>query len=127
MQLHNAQHLWSPVSGRLRDATDLFDLAERLHPTPATNGKPQLEARAWLHRMEPLERGWYTGVAGILEAGANPHLDGELWVLLRCAQIQGDEAQLYAGAGIVLGSDPLAEWRETGHKLAAVATALQFA
>jgi len=127
MQLHNAQHLWSPVSGRLRDATDLFTLAERLHPTPATNGKPQVEARQWLHRMEPLERGWYTGVAGILEAGANPQLDGELWVLLRCAQIQGDEAQLYAGAGIVLGSDPLAEWRETGHKLAAIATALQFA
>ena len=127
MQLHNAQHLWSPVSGRLRDDTDLFTLADRLHPTPATNGKPQGAAREWLSRVEPLERGWYTGAAGILEPDGSHQLNGELWVLLRCAQICGDEARLYAGAGIVQGSDPLAEWHETGHKLAAVATALQFA
>lgn len=127
MQLHNVQHLWSQVSGWLKDDTDLFALAARLHPTPATNGKPQVEAREWLSRVEPLDRGWYTGAAGILEADTGPHLNGDLWVLLRCAQICGDEARLYAGAGIVAGSDPLAEWRETGHKLAAVATALQFA
>ena len=48
-------------------------------------------------------------------------------MLLRCAELSGDEAQLYAGAGIVRGSNPLCEWHETGHKLAAVATALQFA
>jgi salicylate biosynthesis isochorismate synthase len=127
MQLHNAQHLWSPVSGRLRAGIDLFDLAERLHPTPATNGTPKAMARDWLHRAEPLERGWYTGAAGILEAGPSPHGDGALWVLLRCAQVCGDEAHLFAGAGIVIGSDPMAEWRETGHKLAAIATALQYA
>ncbi len=127
MQLHNAQHLWSPVSGRLRNGMDLFDLADRLHPTPATNGTPQGPARDWLGRVEPLERGWYTGAAGLLEPDADGHLNGELWVLLRCAEITGDQARLYAGAGIVQGSDPLAEWRETGHKLAAVATALQFA
>jgi len=127
MQLHNAQHLWSPVSGRLRDDTDLFGLAERLHPTPATNGKPQAAARDWLGRAEPLDRGWYTGAAGILEPDPGGRLNGDLWVLLRCAEVSGDEAWLYAGAGIVRGSDPLAEWRETGHKLAAVATALQYA
>jgi salicylate biosynthesis isochorismate synthase len=123
MQLHNAQHLWSPVTARLGEGTDLFGLAERLHPTPATNGQPKREARDWLTLAEPLERGWYTGAAGILE----PDLSGELWVLLRCAELSGDSARLYAGAGIVAGSDPLAEWRETGHKLAAIATALQFA
>jgi isochorismate synthase len=123
MQLHNAQHLWSPVTAQLRGDTDLFCLAERLHPTPATNGQPREQARDWLARREPIERGWYTGAAGILE----PDLSGELWVLLRCAEVSGDSARLYAGAGIVAGSDPLAEWRETGHKLAAIATALQFA
>lgn len=123
MQLHNAQHLWSPLAGQLRGDADLFCLAERLHPTPATNGQPRERARDWLARSEPIERGWYTGAAGILE----PNLDGELWVLLRCAELSGDSARLYAGAGIVAGSDPLAEWRETGHKLAAIATALQFA
>ncbi len=123
MQLHNAQHLWSPVTAQLRGDTDLFCLAERLHPTPATNGQPRQQAREWLTRSEPIERGWYTGAAGILE----PDLSGELWVLLRCAEVSGDSARLFAGAGIVAGSDPLAEWRETGHKLAAIATALQFA
>jgi menaquinone-specific isochorismate synthase len=107
----------------LRGDTDLFCLAEHLHPTPATNGQPRQQARDWLTRSEPIERGWYTGAAGILE----PDLSGELWVLLRCAEVTGDSARLYAGAGIVAGSDPLAEWRETGHKLAAIATALQFA
>ena len=123
MLLHNAQHLWSPVTAQLRADTDLFCLAEHLHPTPATNGQPRQQARDWLTRSEPIERGWYTGAAGILE----PDLSGELWVLLRCAEVTGDSARLYAGAGIVAGSDPLAEWRETGHKLAAIATALQFA
>lgn len=123
MRLHNAQHLWSPINARLAGDTDLLDLAERLHPTPATNGEPRRAARNWLRLAEPNGRGWYTGAAGIVE----PDLSGELWVLLRCAELTGQEAQLYAGAGIVAGSDPLAEWRETAHKLSAMATALRFA
>ncbi|MBK1716282.1 isochorismate synthase [Thiocystis violacea] len=123
LQLNNAQHLWSLVRGELNPGVDVFELAERLHPTPATNGQPRREARAWLHANEPIERGWYTGAAGIVE----PDLTGELWVLLRCARILDRTADLYAGAGIVAGSDPMSEWRETEHKLAAMSTALQFA
>jgi len=123
LQLHNTQHLWTPIEARLAFQTDLFDLAEHLHPTPATNGHPKEKAREWLRRVEPMERGWYTGAAGILESD----LSGELWVLLRCAEVAGNEARLYAGAGIVAGSSPLSEWRETGHKLSAMATALRFA
>jgi isochorismate synthase len=123
MLLNNAQHLWSRVKAEVSPETDLFALAERLHPTPATNGQPRGEASAWLRGADPFERGWYTGAAGIVE----PDLSGELWVLLRCAELDGDTAYLYAGAGIVAGSDPLAEWRETEDKLAAMLTALQFA
>lgn len=123
LQLHNAQHLWTPISGRLAGDQDLFDLARVLHPTPATNGEPRQAAREWLRRAEPAERGWYTGAAGVVE----PDLSGELWVLLRCAEVEGSEARLYAGAGIVAGSNSLNEWRETGHKLSAMATALRFA
>lgn len=123
MRLNNAQHLWTPIQAELRPGMDLFHLAQLLHPTPATNGTPRQAAHAWLRREEPFARGWYTGVAGILE----PDLTGELWVLLRCARIQGDRADLYAGAGLVAGSDPLSEWRETEDKLAAMLTALQFA
>ena len=123
MQLNNAQHLWSVVRAELDPGMDVFQLAELLHPTPATNGHPCEVARAWLHRSEPIQRGWYTGAAGIVEAD----LTGELWVLLRCARIQDRTADLYAGAGIVAGSDPHSEWQETEHKLAAMSTALQFA
>ncbi len=123
MRLNNTQHLWSRVRAELLAEGDLFELADRLHPTPATNGYPREPARAWLDTHEPIARDWYTGAAGILE----PDLSGELWVLLRCARIRGRTARLYAGAGIVAGSDPVAEWQETEHKLAAMATALQFA
>jgi menaquinone-specific isochorismate synthase len=127
LKLHNAQHLWTPIRARPGPGTDLFELAERLHPTPATNGTPSREAHAWLRGAEPLARGWYTGAAGVLGLGADSALEGELWVLLRCAELAGDRARLYAGAGIVAGSKAQAEWRETAHKLAAVATALRFA
>jgi salicylate biosynthesis isochorismate synthase len=123
MQLHNAQHLWSPLAARPRADVGLFDLAASLHPTPATNGQPRAAAQAWLRRVEPFPRGWYTGAAGIL----TPNGDGELWVLLRCAMVSGAEAELFAGAGIVAGSDPESEWSETEAKLAAMLSALQYA
>jgi menaquinone-specific isochorismate synthase len=123
LQLHNAQHLWTPMGARLAGDRDLFDLVEVLHPTPATNGQPRHRALDWIRSAEPIGRGWYTGAAGIIE----PDLSGELWVLLRCAEVEGNEARLFAGAGIVAGSTPLNEWRETGHKLSAMATALRFA
>lgn len=123
MQLRNAQHLWSPVRARLHPGMDVFALAELLHPTPATNGEPRRAASSWLRRSEALDRGWYTGAAGIVA----PDLTGELWVLLRCAEINGATADLFAGAGIVAGSDPLCEWQETEDKLAAMLTALELA
>lgn len=123
LALNNAQHLRTLLRGTLKPEEDLFTLAERLHPTPATNGQPRRAAHRWLRDSEPLTRGWYSGAAGIL----TPDLGGELWVLLRCARILGAEAELYAGAGIVAGSDPESEWDETAHKFAAMSTALQFA
>ena len=123
MQLSNAQHLWSAIEAMPRSGTHVFDLAERLHPTPATNGQPRDKAQTWLQAREPFERGWYTGAAGIVE----PDLSGELWVLLRCARVCGERAELYAGAGIVAGSDAVSEWDETEDKLKAMLSALQYA
>jgi len=121
MRLANVHHLWTRIGAQFDTPMDVFTLAELLHPTPATNGEPRHEARAWLTRCDPFERGWYTGAAGIVE----PDLSGELWVLLRCADIRERTADLYAGAGIVEGSDPALEWREVEHKLCAMLTALR--
>jgi salicylate biosynthesis isochorismate synthase len=123
MQLTNAQHLWSRVTAQPHAGVDIFDLAARLHPTPATNGQPRASANAWRRANEPVARGWYTGAAGLWRSDGS----GELWVLLRCALIDGARASLFAGAGIVAGSEPTSEWGETEAKLDAMLSALRHA
>lgn len=114
-RLAHLQHLQSRARGRLRPglAQPLLALAARLHPTPAVAGAPRAAALAWLRRHEGLERGWYAGGVGWLDLAG----EGELAVALRSAWLRGGEARLYAGAGIVAGSDPEAELRETRLKL----------
>lgn len=122
LTLDGIQHLHTRIEGRLRTGpgADLLELAGRLHPTPAVGGAPREAARAFLAEHEGLERGWYTGGVGWL----SPSGDGELAVALRCARLHGRRATLYAGAGIVEGSDPDAELAETRLKLRAALAAL---
>ena len=123
LPLSNVQHLWTPITGRTAHGQDLLSLAAALHPTPATSGYPVAAAQHWLKRHDPFERGWYTGVAGWM----TPDQEGELWVLLRCALLEGDCAELYAGAGITADSNPEDEWRETEDKLSGMLAALKYA
>jgi menaquinone-specific isochorismate synthase len=113
MKLPRLQHLWTPVAGILRENFDLLDAIAALHPTPAVLGWPKAPARAWLRETEERRDGLYTGVAGWIDAEG----DGEAAVVLRCAEIVGREARLWAGAGIMAESDPDAEWAETELKL----------
>jgi len=107
-------HLATRVGATLRDpATTALDLAVALHPTPAVAGTPRAAALEAIHRLEAFERGRYGGPVGWVSTDG----DGEFAVALRCAQIEGSRAQLFAGAGIVAGSDPDAEWDETQAKL----------
>jgi isochorismate synthase len=71
--------------------------------------------------FEPHDRGLYTGAVGWISADGR---SGKLFVALRCARLRGDEARAYAGAGIVAGSDPVAEAAETEMKLRTVLDAL---
>lgn len=121
MRLPRVQHLWSPVCGRLRGGDNLLTLAARLHPTPAVGGSPVDPALAWLAAREG-GRGWYTGACGWL----GPAGDGELVVVLRCGVINDRRVDLYAGAGIVAGSEPERELAETDWKLMTMRGALQF-
>jgi menaquinone-specific isochorismate synthase len=120
-RLRAMQHLWTQLRGRLKPGIGLFDAAALLHPTAAVNGTPVQQAFQWLTETESFSRGWYTGAAGWIDARG----DGELAVLIRCAQLQGYEAELYAGAGITAGSDPDSEYHETELKLAAMLEALE--
>ncbi len=113
MRLRGLQHLWTPVLGRLRPGFDLFDIIERLHPTPAVLGFPREAARAWLERVEQPRDGLYTGLAGWADLDG----DGEAAVVLRSAFLRGREARLWAGAGIMAESRADDEWRETRLKM----------
>ncbi len=116
LRVEGIQHLETPIAGTLRGDANLFDLAGRVHPTPAVAGAPRDAALAWLARREALVRGWYGGGVGFLDAAGG----GELCAGLRSALVCGSDARLYAGAGIVAASDPEAELVETRLKLRAL-------
>lgn len=108
-------HLATTVRGRLRDrAPSALDLALRLSPTPAVAGTPRDGALAFIDAVEGFDRGCYAGPVGWVGADG----DGEWAVALRGATLDRRRARLVAGAGIVAGSDPDAEWAETEAKLA---------
>ncbi len=123
VRLRNVVHLETPVRAQPRDGAGVLDIAAELHPTPAVGGAPRRRAVRWIDEREPVDRGWYSGPFGWLDASG----DGEFVVALRCGVLRRDRAWLYAGAGIVRGSDPEAEWRETELKMAPMREALDTA
>jgi menaquinone-specific isochorismate synthase len=110
---HLATEITAELNGPLPTALELAGL---LHPTPAVGGSPRDAALAAITALEPFDRGRYAGPVGWVDRAG----DGEWAIALRCATLDGRRARLLAGAGIVPGSDPDAEWAETEHKLRAV-------
>jgi len=119
--LPSVHHLWTPLRAHASPAPDALALAAALHPTPAVAGSPRDAALRWIARREPAPRGWYAGALGWCDARG----DGCFVVTLRSAVIRGGEAWAYVGAGLVPGSDPEAEWRETEAKLRTARVALE--
>ena len=119
--LANVHHLGTRVEGRLSSpAASALELVGALHPTPAVGGQPQDRALALIAAMERMERGRYAGPVGWMDAQGN----GEFAVGIRSAQIEGTEARLWAGVGVVNDSDPAAELSETRSKFQAMLSAL---
>jgi menaquinone-specific isochorismate synthase len=115
-------HLVTPIRGRLIDGPGMtaLDLARRLHPSPAVGGTPTDAALDAIRRIEGFDRGCYAGPVGWVDGRG----DGAFAVALRGAEISGTRAVLRAGAGIVAGSDPDAEWAETVAKFEPMLRAL---
>jgi isochorismate synthase EntC len=103
-----------------KPGTHVLDLVERLHPTPAVAGAPGDLALAFLREHEPVDRGWYAGVVGWMDADGN----GDFVVGIRSAFLEERRTLLFAGAGIVAGSNPDAEWEETELKLSMMREAI---
>jgi isochorismate synthase len=123
-ELHEAGsvvHLATPIHATLAPRTTLLAAAELLHPTAALCGVPRPVARRLLAERETLDRGWYGGPIGWLDGRGG----GVLAVAIRSALLEPGRALAFAGAGIVRGSSPAAEWEETERKLETVAGALR--
>lgn len=113
-------HLGTRIEGVLKDPeTPVAELVALLHPTPAVCGLPRARAADAIAALEDYPRGFYAGTVGWMDAQG----DGDWHVAIRCAELNGAEARLYAGAGIVAGSDPAAETDETSAKFQAMLVA----
>ncbi len=121
-KLTNVQHLCTPISGMMKDATKPLVLLEQLHPTPSVGGTPRKQALDYIRQHEPIDRGWFAGPVGWLTANG----EAEFTVAIRSGLIEDNTAQLFAGCGIVADSDPEAEWQETNLKFAPMLSALNY-
>jgi menaquinone-specific isochorismate synthase len=120
MQLRNVLHLGTEIGGTLSSPTTALELAAALHPTPAVAGTPTAEALTWLAEHEGLCRGRYAGPVGWVDAEG----DGMFAIGIRSAEVEGRRARLFAGVGVVEGSDPRRELVETQLKLQAILAAV---
>ena len=122
LQLRNVLHLATEVRGTLHPAgPPLLMLADAVHPTAAVGGTPTPAAVSTISELEAMDRGRYAGPVGWVDAAG----DGELGIALRCARVVGRFARLFAGCGIVAGSDPDSEVAEAAAKLVPIRDALE--
>ncbi|MDF2790694.1 MAG: isochorismate synthase [Neobacillus sp.] len=120
MKIRDIQHLYTPVIGKCQKDASLLLLVERLHPTPALGGLPKKEAVEKIRQVEELDRGFYAGPLGWVDYRGN----GEFSVSIRSGLIQGKEASLFAGCGVVANSDSESEYLETSLKFTPMLRAL---
>jgi isochorismate synthase len=116
VKVANIQHLGTAIRAQLADPRSAVEVAGFLHPTPAVGGEPRETALEVIGELEGMDRGWYAGAVGWMDAAE----DGEFCVSLRSALLRDRTAHLYAGAGIVADSDAEAELAETELKLDAL-------
>ena len=117
----NVQHLATSFKGQLKDQQSALQLAARLHPTAAVGGEPTDVAVDLIRQLEGMDRGRYAGPVGWVDASGS----GEFAIALRCAEISGARARLFAGAGIMADSYPERELEETRLKLDTMLRALE--
>ena len=124
LHLANVMHLATDVTGALSETkqrVDAFSLLKSLHPSAAVCGTPRNIAFDIIDDIEGMNRGRYAGPVGWIDASG----DGELGIALRTGQITGREIRIFAGCGIVAGSNPDKELEESAAKMIPMRSALQ--
>lgn len=113
-------HLATSITATAKDNTNLFDIIDAIHPTPAVAGTPTSAALQIIRDIEDFDRKIYGAPVGWIDSNG----DGQCAVALRCAYVDGNMAHLFAGVGIVHGSDPELEYDETQVKFGTIRDAL---
>jgi len=126
LHLSNVMHLATDVTGVLNDSAkqaDIFTLIQQLHPSAAVCGTPTNAAKKFIIDFEKMNRARYAGPVGWIDANG----DGEIAIALRCGQLSRDNKsiRIFAGCGVVAGSDPSNELAESQAKLMPMRTALE--
>ena len=119
VKLRAVQHIRRLIHAELHHSVTDHSLLSSLPPTPAVGGVPRESALTFIRQHERHQRGWYSGVFGRIS-----HASSDLAVTIRCAHIDSEMIRLYAGAGIVAGSQPDEEWRELDSKIADIMSLL---
>jgi len=123
LHLSNVMHLATDVAGVLVDDASSLTLAASLHPSAAVCGTPTPVADDVISELEHMDRGRYAGPVGWIDASG----DGEWGIALRCGAVSVEDPsriRLFAGCGIVAGSDPEAEVAESSAKFVPMRDAL---
>ena len=123
LHLSNVMHLATDVAGVLTDGATSLALAASLHPSAAVCGTPTTVANMAIGELEQMDRGRYAGPVGWMDSSG----DGEWGIALRCGAYDGSNAsqiRLFAGCGIVAGSDPDSELAESDAKFVPMRDAL---
>lgn len=113
MKLSNVMHIYAKLSGTIRSDISIGNIVSRMHPTPAVGGVPCDAALEIMREYEPFDRGWYAAPVGIIGKDF-----AEMTVAIRSALVVEKNLSLFAGAGIVDGSEARSEWMELEHKTA---------
>jgi menaquinone-specific isochorismate synthase len=123
LHLSNVMHLATDVAGVLTDGATSLALAASLHPSAAVCGTPRPVADTAISELEQMDRGRYAGPVGWMDAAG----DGEWGIALRCGALDSADPQrmrLFAGCGVVSGSDPDSELAESDAKFVPMRDAL---
>lgn len=120
LKLNRILHLKQRIHAYLKSEVEDQHLLNAMHPTPAVGGTPRHAALDFIAEQEPYARGWYAGAIGMLS-----RKQSHFAVAIRSALVQGNSVKLFAGAGIVKGSEPESEWQELNNKIATVYSLLE--
>lgn len=119
LSLDHVQHLYTPARAHILEGVTLGEMKDDLHPTPAVAGAPVGEAKMLIRSIEEYNRGFFAGACGYVDGAG----DGAFSVALRTGVFDGEVGWVYAGCGIVAGSDADEEYDEIGMKLKTILSA----